>query len=1358
MAMKHYRRILFLIGLMAVVVASVVALTLNLLYQATLQEQRASLIEAAHAEVVLIQTLAELGAFEGSQTNGGEIPAYALNKINQIDARGAGVSGTLVLGRREGDQIIFLNVHGESGIQSIEPIPAHSELGAPMRLALAGQSGTTIGLDYHGKRVLAAYEPIEELGLGVVAKIDLIELQAPYIQAGALAGVSALVLILGGSALFWRAGVPLVRELEISEEKYRALFEHAPLGIALTTLEGKPLAWNQSILKLHGYADDEYRQLADVRQLYANPDDRTRLIGLMQEHGRIRNYEADLRRKDGSIFPASLTTTLSEVGGEPVIFSMVQDISERKEADEILRKLFYAVEQSPNSIVITNTDGSIEYVNPRFTQVTGYSFGEVIGQNPRILKSGHTSPDGYKEMWETITAGKEWRGVFLNRKKNGDLFWESASIGPIRNGQGEITHFVAVKEDISGLKQVQDELRASEERFRRTVELAGAGITHVTPDGRFRLVNDRFCQITGYSREEILGLSVKDITHPDDMEADGQYVRQVEKGDTTTRSLEKRYIRKDGETVWVNLILSAIRNARGEPESFIGIVEDISERKRMETALREAETRYRRLFEDVPVGLYRTTPSGEILDANQALVELLGYPDRESLLGDNAKDIVLDSREQESRLFETNDVIRDFEIHMRRYNGTPIWVMDTVRAVVDADDESRLLREIAQIIVGTGGYRRAWIGFADHGLKKIVTPIAWAGYENGFMQHLDLSWANDAGVAGQAIRSGQAALTREASGDPAFQPWEAEAGQPQRVWALALPLAGDVAFGLQMIYVRKAPEQARSAEHEQRLFAETLAASAAALNRTLHMDAVIDRLLDHVKQVVPYEAASVMLVEDKVVRTRRARGYEAFGLSEWINHLEYDVTQQPAIRNLVEVNQPVILDDLNEEMAQLLDLPPEMASLHSLVSLPIITQGQLIGVLNLAHTKRGHFTIGHAERLQAFADQAASAIINARLFKELEHYSEYLQEAVEGRTAELRHVKERVEAVLNNSPDAILMLDRKGRIQVGNPAFQSLFRQSVDAIFGSQIADICAPEQAEKVQQAARVVAEEGRSQRLTLSARRMDGTLFDADIALAPLHTGEEISGIVCSVRDISAFKEVERMKDQFVSNVSHELRTPITGLKLNYRLIQMDPERQDTYVQRLGREIDRLNGLIEDLLRLSRLDQGRVALNMERLDLNELGRQYVEDRGPLAEDRQISLNFKGKTRLPEVQADKGLLGQAISVLLTNALNYTPGSGQVAIQTRTRKRDGQQWAGIAVSDTGPGIGADEIGHLLQRFFRGKTGRDSGVPGTGLGLAIAHEIVERHQGRIEVESAGVPGEGTTFTIWLPAAGESDVQS
>jgi signal transduction histidine kinase len=215
---------------------------------------------------------------------------------------------------------------------------------------------------------------------------------------------------------------------------------------------------------------------------------------------------------------------------------------------------------------------------------------------------------------------------------------------------------------------------------------------------------------------------------------------------------------------------------------------------------------------------------------------------------------------------------------------------------------------------------------------------------------------------------------------------------------------------------------------------------------------------------------------------------------------------------------------------------------------------------------------------------------------------------------------------------------------------------------------------------------------------------------------------------------------------------------LKLNYRLIQMDPERQETYVERLGREIDRLNGLIEDLLRLSRLDQGRVTLNMERLDLNELGRQYVEDRSPLAEDRRIGLAFKGRARLPEVQADKGLLGQAISVLLTNALNYTPGGGQVAVVTRTRRRDGQAWAGIAVSDTGPGIGADEIKQLFQRFFRGRTGRDSGVPGTGLGLAIAHEIVERHRGQIEVESAGVPGEGTRFTIWLPAAAENDVQS
>lgn len=140
--------------------------------------------------------------------------------------------------------------------------------------------------------------------------------------------------------------------------------------------------------------------------------------------------------------------------------SLQREIDERELAEEKVRKLSYAVEQSPSAVVITDTCGNIEYVNHKFSQLTGYTFEEAIGQNPRILKSDHTLLDTYKELWETITSGKEWYGIFCNKKKSGELFWESASISPVRNPEGIITNYVALKEDITG--KIQDEERLAQ--------------------------------------------------------------------------------------------------------------------------------------------------------------------------------------------------------------------------------------------------------------------------------------------------------------------------------------------------------------------------------------------------------------------------------------------------------------------------------------------------------------------------------------------------------------------------------------------------------------------------------------------------------------------------------------------------------------------------------------------------------------------------------------------------------------------------------------------------------------------------------------------------------------------------------
>ncbi|NDJ78996.1 MAG: hypothetical protein GYB65_22320 [Chloroflexi bacterium] len=232
---------------------------------------------------------------------------------------------------------------------------------------------------------------------------------------------------------------------------------------------------------------------------------------------------------------------------------------------------------------------------------------------------------------------------------------------------------------------------------------------------------------------------------------------------------------------------------------------------------------------------------------------------------------------------------------------------------------------------------------------------------------------------------------------------------------------------------------------------------------------------------------------------------------------------------------------------------------------------------------------------------------------------------------------------------------------------------------------------------------------------------------------------------------QELANVKDDFVSNVSHELRTPITNLKLRYRLLEAQPERTPTHLDVIRRETGRLSRIIDDLLTLSRLDQRRISLQLEDLDLNALVREYVEDRLPLAQQHNITLQAREHPGLPPVKADAGLVGQALSILLTNALNYTPAGGQVTVQAGTRAINSVTWSELAVEDNGPGISPADQQHLFERFFRGEAARATRAPGTGLGLAILKEIVERHQGQVSVYSSGIPGDGTRVSILLPPA-------
>jgi len=240
----------------------------------------------------------------------------------------------------------------------------------------------------------------------------------------------------------------------------------------------------------------------------------------------------------------------------------------------------------------------------------------------------------------------------------------------------------------------------------------------------------------------------------------------------------------------------------------------------------------------------------------------------------------------------------------------------------------------------------------------------------------------------------------------------------------------------------------------------------------------------------------------------------------------------------------------------------------------------------------------------------------------------------------------------------------------------------------------------------------------------------------------------------DITRLKELDRLKSEFVSNVSHELRTPLSNIKLYMSLLERGkPENQVQYIAVLKREELRLEHLIEDLLALSRIDLAKVAIHRMPLDLDALSRQLVADRRALAAARGLALTYKVLAEsIPAVMADEAMISQVLTNLISNAMNYTLQDGIINVCTQVKHQQDHEhkaWVTVSVQDTGLGITPEEQTRLFERFYRGQAAQQTGAAGTGLGLAICQEIMQRHDGKITVESE--LGKGSTFTMWLPAA-------
>ncbi|MGV8945858.1 MAG: PAS domain S-box protein [Lutibacter sp.] len=417
---------------------------------------------------------------------------------------------------------------------------------------------------------------------------------------------------------------------EENEEKFESLTNLTLEGILIHD-NFDVIDVNTSMIEMFGYKRRELLGKNSIELLF--PKKHHQLILRSKAKNCTLPLEIEGIKKGGFVFPVIV---------EPRYFNgaikamAIRDISERKKTEIENKKLSVAIEQSANTIVITDVCGNIEYTNPKFTEITGYTAEEALGKNPRILNSGKHPKAYFEQMWQIISSGKIWKGEFQNKAKNGKLFWEKVTVSPIKNDFGEIINYLAIKEDISKNKEDGESLRKSEEKYRHLF------FNNPQPMWIYDIETLAFLEINnaairhyGYTRDEFLTMTLKDIRSKEDIET---LLKNIE----LTQQLiykpasEWKHIKKNGEVIHVDIVSHAILFNGVKARNVL--INDITASKNAKKALIEAnreieksEKKFRELFEKSGDAIL-IIKNGVFIDCNQATLKILGYKKYEDIL------------------------------------------------------------------------------------------------------------------------------------------------------------------------------------------------------------------------------------------------------------------------------------------------------------------------------------------------------------------------------------------------------------------------------------------------------------------------------------------------------------------------------------------------------------------------------------------------------------------------------------------------------------------------------------------------------------------------------------------------------
>ena len=1162
------------------------------------------------------------------------------------------------------------------------------------------------------------------------------------------------------------------------------LYQTTPVGLAVLDTDLRFVRLNQGLAKINGLPVFAHigRTLREVVPDLADTAEPV-FRHILETGEPKRNFElsGETKAQPGVVRTWLLNwLPLKDTGGEIVgINVVVQEITDRKMAELALQEsnnrfqlatraiegMVFEWDFASNSVYRSEGLHSLVGVRPEDAQATLEWWRERLHpvDLARILAGA-----------DSILTADRYEGEYRVRHEDGRWIdvWERGC--SIRNQQGEVTKIVGFTTDITKRKQTEAALRDREAHLQLILDSAkDYAIFTLDTDGRFTTWNAGAERLLGYAEAEIVGEHGRIIFTPEDSAA-GRPEAEMHSALTKGRGENERWhLRKDGSRFWGSGLVMPLRDAAGEVQGFLKIMQDKTERRQIEEALRQSENRYRTLADAVPQLMWINTADGNLEFANQhwqsytgivpgefplaaPVLELCHPLDRPKVAATRTKAIQAgESYELECRLRRCDSIYRWHLTRLVPVKDAGGQVLQWAGIGIDIDDRKRAEESLAE------SDRR--FRFLAESLPHLIWNVDSGGKirftnQQKWLEYLGMSYE-------EAARNNWESVMPPSDVAQAFARWQEcritgevyqlelrlrRAADQMERWHLsrAVPIrdaGGQVVEWIGTntdIHDRKQAQlneqflsdlelRLRQGSNPAEMFWESMNSLGEYLN--------VDRCIWH---EIDAEADLAIVPQD----------WHQPDLGSAAGTYQISDFKTPEMKALSMAGQTVVISDTaNDPHTAPLVHNYDAAGIRALVDVPCLHEGRWVALLVVTSQAVRHWRPDEVSLVQEVVARLWRVILHARTLQDL-HESEA-----------------RFRALADNIAQLAWMTDATGGIFWYNQRWLDYTGTTLEEMQGWGWQQVHHPEHVARVVAKYRHCMETGEPWEDTFPLRGTDGSYrwflsravpirdeqgkvlrwcgTNTDITDRKVAEAERERLLAGEKAAREEAEQANRVKDEFLAVLSHELRTPlnpIVGWTKLLRSNRLTPEKQRYALETIERNALLQTQLIEDLLDVSGILQGKLSLNVVPVDLAAAINAAIGTVRLSAEVKSIQISTQFAPNLGPVLGDAGRLQQVVWNLLSNAIKFTPPRGKIKVVLDRVDTDAQ----ITVTDTGKGIEPDFLPYVFDYFRQADSTMTRKFGGLGLGLAIVRHLVELHGGTVKAESAG-EGQGATFTVRIP---------